>query len=317
MTILTGDCLEVMRAIPDNHFTGVVTDPPYGLGFMGKKWDAGLPHDDIWKEALRISKPGAYLLAFGGTRTYHRLTCAIEDAGWEIRDCIMWVYGSGFPKSKGCLKPAYEPIVLARKIGPNPRLNIDASRIGTDDTRATASKNAPGLINDDGWECKERIVGSSCGRWPANIIFDENSSSLLGQAHRFFYCAKASSHERNEGLDLLEKKKSSKIGDGMRSNIGNGNPGKTSSEDRKQKNHHPTVKPLSLMRYLITLVQPTENHLILDPFCGSGTTIMAAKQLGIEAIGIEKEPEYAEIARARVLHASKEPVGNLQTNLFA
>ena len=93
--IIMGDCLDEMRKMQENSISCIVTDPPYGLGFMGKEWDAGLPHAEIWQQALRIAKPGTFLLAFGGTRTYHRLTCAIEDAGWEIRDCLQWIYGSG------------------------------------------------------------------------------------------------------------------------------------------------------------------------------------------------------------------------------
>lgn len=123
--IIHGDCLEEMKKMGDNSISCIVTDPPYGLGFMGKKWDARVPQDEIWKEALRITKPGGHILAFGGSRTYHRLTCAIEDAGWEIRDCIMWIYGSGFPKSHNhfgiegygtTLKPAHEPIIMGMKL---------------------------------------------------------------------------------------------------------------------------------------------------------------------------------------------------------
>ena len=88
----------------DNSIDCIVTDPPYGLKFMGKEWDHGIPGKEFWSEALRVCKPGTHLLAFGGTRTYHRLTCAIEDAGWEIRDCLMWLYGSGFPKSHNVSK---------------------------------------------------------------------------------------------------------------------------------------------------------------------------------------------------------------------
>jgi hypothetical protein len=97
--ILAGDCREVMATFDAESVDSIVSDPPYGLSFMGKGWDHGVPGVEFWTEALRVAKPGAHLLAFGGTRTYHRLACAIEDAGWEIRDCVMWVYGSGFPKS--------------------------------------------------------------------------------------------------------------------------------------------------------------------------------------------------------------------------
>jgi len=221
-TMLHGDCLEEMRKMPDNSIDFVITDPPYGLHFMGKHWDSRTPNIDIWQQAWRICKPGSMLAAFGAPRTHHKLMHALECAGFDLRDVIMWLHGQGFPKSKGCLKPAYEPIILARKPGPNPRLNIE--------------------------EC--RIEGK---RWPANIILDEFSSEQLdemtgilksgsGDKHsksqkgktfsglnpisglrkyeadsggasrffkvvdqdeqsRFFYCAKASSAERNKGLE--------------------------------------------------------------------------------------------------------------------
>lgn len=315
--VILGDCLEEMQKMESNSISAIVTDPPYGLGFMGKKWDAGVPHHEIWKEALRICKPGAFLLAFGGTRTYHRLTGAIEDAGWEIRDCIMWVYGQGFPKSHNhygldgygtALKPAYEPIIMAMKpcegtFKQNAEkwgqagINIDECRIESDsnNNRPTGKRQTcfQGLNFYKGIENK--------GRWPANIIFDEEAAEMLdeqsgqlktgsgnrrpngggemfngfspmnaefpsstGGASRFFYCAKASTCERG------------------------------------QANKHPTVKPFKLMEYLIKLIAPPQDALILDPFAGSGTTLLAAQNLGIKAIGIEKENEYVEIAKARL-----------------
>ncbi len=355
--IIQGDCLEVMKTFPDNHFSGIVTDPPYGLEFMNKGWDYDVPQMSYWKEALRITKPGSFLISMGGTRTFHLLCCAIEDAGFEIRDCLMYLYGSGFPKSHNhfgaegygtALKPAYEPIIMAMKpldgtfkqnyekwgVG---GLNIDACRIGTDDTRTPASKNAFGIMNDDGWKCKPMIVGSAKGRWPANLLLDEEAAAMLdkqsgvskstshkrrpstgngfhgnfgkqpeletgvsdsGGASRFFYCAKTSSRERNDGLEGFPIVQ---VSDGRGSGLSNGMPEKSMAP---QKNHHPTVKPLALMRYLITLISPPTNALILDPFAGSGSTIVAATELGIAAIGIEKQQEYAEIAKARVLHAA-------------
>ena len=143
-----GDCLEVMPTLDADSVDAIISDPPYGLSFMGKAWDHGVPGEVFWREALRVAKPGAHLLAFGGTRTFHRLTVAIEDAGWEIRDCVMWVYGSGFPKSHNgewggtALKPAWEPIIVARKplIGTvaanvlahgTGGINVDACRVGS------------------------------------------------------------------------------------------------------------------------------------------------------------------------------------------
>src|SRR5271165_1061567 len=148
--IIHGDCLLKMQEMDDESISAIVTDPPYGLKFMGKDWDHGIPGIPYWKEAFRICKPGSFMMAFGGTRTFHRLTCSIEDAGWEIRDCVMWLYGSGFPKGKGCLKPAWEPIILARKKGPNPQLNIDECRISTTELKAYSPglhKESPSSFN--------------------------------------------------------------------------------------------------------------------------------------------------------------------------
>ena len=359
--IINGDCLEEMRKMESNSISCIVTDPPYGLGFMGKDWDAGLPHHDIWKEALRIVKPGGHLLAFGGTRTYHRLTCAIEDSGWEIRDCLMWIYGSGFPKSHNhfgiegygtALKPAHEPIILAMKkcdgtFKANAEkwgqagINIDGCRVGTDEMKVTKSNGAI-LSENRAMEAPNtgRIdCGTKIGRWPANVLFDEEAGKLLdeqsgmskskcvaiqrprgvlqmhgensrpchgkdlvskiegvndsGGASRFFYCAKASSSERNEGCEALQDK----IGGGLCATVsGDSRTGNITI----QKNNHPTVKPLRLMQYLIKLVIPPKDGVLLDPFCGSGSTILAAHNIGVKAIGIEKNAEYCEIAQARI-----------------
>jgi len=116
VTIYQGNCLEVMKTFPENSIDTILTDPPYGLKFMGKDWDHGVPGVPYWAEALRVAKPGAFLLAFGGTRTYHRLACAIEDAGWEIRDCINWLYGSGFPKSHDISKAIDKAAGVKREV---------------------------------------------------------------------------------------------------------------------------------------------------------------------------------------------------------
>ena len=371
----------------DNSVDSIVTDPPYGLSFMGKKWDYDVPGEDIWRECLRVLKPGGHLLSFAGTRTQHRMACAIEDAGFEIRDMIAWVYGSGFPKSldvskaidkaagaerevvgsyrvggtaakgkhkgrvaadadegtaAGCfrdldittpatpdalrwqgwgtaLKPALEPITVARKplIGTvaanvlahgTGALNIDGCRVGTSDVLSFGSRELGDGIKYG--KCKPTTEGvqNPQGRFPANLIHDGSDEVLAlfpdskgalapvygkqgnqkchtgdngiyghyeqrdtpmfprndtGSAARFFYCAKASRAERGEG------------------------------------NVHPTVKPLALMRYLVRLVT-RKGGIVLDPFMGSGTTGVAAIQEGMNFIGIEREAEYCEIARARI-----------------
>lgn len=394
--IFNGDCREVLKELDQDFFHAVVTDPPYGLEFMGKGWDKGVPGQEFWKEILRVSRPGAPLLSFGGTRTFHRLTCAIEDSGYEIRDCMMWLYGQGFPKSldiskaldktagaereivgtkaglpgysltpRGqedvntksnkaygwsktpdnpeaecsitapstdlaklwngygtALKPAWEPIILAMKpcegtFAENAAkwgvagLNIDGSRvefsskkddvrIGKDYKHRAASGLKQNKNNSDG---EETSLYKNKGRFPANLILDEESGKVLdeqsgfttspnkvkrwkggqkgrfhplnderivsapgdsGGASRFFYCAKAS------------------------------------KKDRGEFNNHPTVKPSSLMDYLVNLVKPPKDGIILDPFMGSGSTLLAAKRLGIQAIGIDLNKEYCDIAIKRL-----------------
>ena len=427
-TIIQGDCLEIMKKIPDNSIDTIITDPPYGLEFMGKNWDkfksgkniAGgntgkdtpyarnrpapsfyqLTNEDKlvfqmfnyeWaKEALRIAKPGATLLCFGSPRTYHRLTCAIEDAGWIIKDCIMWLYGSGFPKatdiakqlakkqgakkqgagSKGNtfplnkeyqdyeltpeakqwegwkshgLKPAYEPIVMAMK--PNEGtyaenalkwgvagLNIDSGRIPhNENTKRKAYETKGWCISSP----KSGSMDDSAdkGRFPANIILDEEAAQELdkqsgisksnpgmrrnksgifvgqgnkissygigdievnyqdvGGASRFFYVAKASRAERNMGCEELENGKAGRWN----------KAGKWTDDTTPAKNNHPTIKPLRLLEYLCILTKTPTGGIILDPFAGSGTTCMAAKKVGRDFIGIEKEEEYCIIARARI-----------------
>lgn len=325
-TIIKSECLSYMKTMESNSISAIVTDPPYGLKFMGKDWDHGIPGIEFWKEALRISKPGTWMLAFGGTRTYHRLTCAIEDAGWEIRDCIMWMYGSGFPKGKGCLKPAYEPIILTRKPGCKVSenfLNIDECRISVskEDAKSMERVNTPGSdrfkcgkfgsSGKDGFGDKNHPYDTSIGRWPANVILDEESGAMLDEqtgilASRFFYCAKASSSERNAGLEGMPLKesvysKNNKSGEGCR----------MSDSCIPKANNHPTVKPIRLMEYLIKLIMPSSG-ILLDPFAGSGTTILAAKRLGVEAIGIELNEEYCEIARNRLSSFKPDP----QMDLF-
>jgi site-specific DNA-methyltransferase (adenine-specific) len=173
----------LLKAMPDASFDSCVTDPPYELKFMGRKWDStGIAYSvELWREVLRVLKPGARLLAFGGTRTYHRMTCAIEDAGFVIEDCIMWVYGQGFPKHGSKLKPAYEPIVVARKGGVT-NLNIDACRIPGAVPTCTQgqSRNAGAIYGADQRNLRE-FKPNDGGRWPANVILDEEAAAVLDE----------------------------------------------------------------------------------------------------------------------------------------
>ena len=447
MKLINNDCVIAMKEMPDNSVDSIVTDPPYELGFMGKSWDStGIAFNiEVWQEALRVLKPGGHLIAFSGSRTYHRMAVAIEDAGFQIRDQIMWIYGSGFPKShnisKGidksdavelrrqrdlkftewvrstgmkarqidditesnmgghyltdkeqptvataemfnklrpflpevpewveqmvrertiesenykkrevvgkyqtdmgglggerlgdaggnittaathaakqwdgwgtALKPAHEPMVLARKplVGTVANnvltygvggLNIDGGRVGTETRENQPAHNVDG----SGWGMRDKIEASTVqGRFPANIIHDgsDEVSDLLGEPARFFYCAKASKKDRNEGLDKFKPKKQ----DLSRKE---GNPGGDNPRNRgvnERLNHHPTVKPTSLMQYLVRLVTPP-NGIVLDPFMGSGSTGKACAYEGFDFIGIEMSAEYIEIAKARIAYAQNE-----------
>ena len=353
-----GDCLDGMRMLDADSVDAIVCDPPYGLSFMGKDWDHGVPGEPFWAEALRVAKPGAHLLAFGGTRTFHRLACAIEDAGWEIRDCLSWLYGSGFPKSHNgpwggtALKPAWEPVIMARKplVGTvainfathgTGALNVDGCRIAgakPATTRGAGGQNGRfGPIGAQG-----RILDDGAGRWPANVCLDEDAAAMLdaqsgerastgkpgrpakpckvvpkpgmfesfgdkqgplysdtGGASRFFYCPKASRSEREAGLDGFEERLS--LGARFSSDPRMDRP----QERRPFANHHPTVKPVALMRWLVRLVAPTDG-VVLDPFMGSGTTGVACVREGRSFVGIEREPEYHAIAEARIAHARGE-----------
>lgn len=333
--IINSDSLEHLKTLDDNIFDSCVTDPPYELGFMGKIWDStGIAFQkDFWKEVYRTLKPGAHLLAFSASRNYHRMAVAIEDAGFEIRDQIMWIYGSGFPKNlnlgkaiderngvqgkvigtrkvtssdigqksgwnhlntdrgdyqyreimneyKGwgtALKPAHEPIVLARKtLSENTvidnvikhktgGINIDASRIKlteNDDPRlggngSWSTKKSKEGVFKMGYEGK-RVSSSEHGRFPANIIHD----GLKEEWARFFYCPKANKKEKGDTT-------------------------------------HPTVKPLELMKYLVRLVTPKDG-IVLDPFAGTGTTGEAAMLEEFKYYLIEMTTEYIKDIENRV-----------------
>lgn len=498
--IYHGDCREILPSFLSNSVDTLITDAPYGLSFMGKKWDYDVPSVETWKKCLRVLKPGGTALIFAGSRTQHRMAVNVEDAGFILKDCIMWIYGSGFPKAtdiskqidkfggkqasylrkdlqnilrntsiskkeiaKYCgvsiqlinfwikgqriiqqkeyakleellklkgnitshkrkvvgqqqnamsgwsadgdtkfisrdittsltdesqlwdgwkshgLKPAYEPILVAMK--PNDGsyannalthgvagLSIDGGRIpfkskadkesavfgrGTDITGG----NYVGATHSTG---KTDIKPDNNGRFPANVIFDERAAAMLdeqsgmlksggisegqqikesenncmsgkdynqtmvarepseGGASRFFYTAKASKAERNMGCDDLENEKFT-AGNYSQSPVckdcgktlnGTNNHNQCSGdveyrqmESKTTKNHHPTVKPLDLMRYLARLTKTPTGGIVIDPFCGSGTTLMACVLEGREYIGVEREAEYVEIAESRVAEA--------------
>ena len=372
--LVNGDCLEEVQKLVDKgiQVDSIVTDPPYHLtsiverfgkegsapakdkdgafqrqsvGFMGKEWDGGdiAFRKETWELFMKVLKPGGHLLAFSGSRTYHRMAVAIEDAGFSIRDQIMWLYGSGFPKSlnlgksvdkklgneriktgqtkkhgiKGmpqseertaigagsfgqeveeeitvgtsewegwgtALKPAHEPIVLARK------------SLSENSIVANVLKHRTGGIHIDA--CRNEL------RFPANVMHN----GLEEDWARYFYCPKTSKAEKNKGLENLPIKKTSSMSGRRDSHdmegysIDNDVTGRFVTE---KQNVHPTVKPVKLMRYLCRLITP-KGGTVLDPFMGSGSTGIAAKDEGFEFIGIEREKEYFEIAERRVSVAS-------------
>jgi DNA modification methylase len=341
--ILTGDCRDVMATLPDHSVDSVVCDPPYELNFMGKKWDSsGIAYDvAVWSEALRVLKPGGHLIAFGSSRTYHRLASAIEDAGFQIRDQIQWLYGTGFPKSLDvskaidkaagvapsrvtinktgslggfggdwngtprqlhydnpsteaakqwsgwgtALKPGHEPAVLARK----PLIGTVAQNV---------SEHGTGALNIDA--CR---VGGAGGRWPANVCHDDSDeiTKVLGHAARFFYSPKASKAEREAGLESLDIATSGEMTNRTEGTTGIQSPRAGAGRLSARRNVHPTVKPISVMKWCLRMVTPPAG-LVLDPFTGSGSTGCAAVLEGFHFIGIDISEQYAEIARLRVAH---------------
>jgi DNA modification methylase len=316
-SIYTGSVLRILPTLPSNSFGGCLTDPPYELGFMGKRWDSsGVAFKvSVWREVYRVLKPGAYLLAFGGAKTFHRLTSVLEKAGFEIRDHIMWLQGQGFPKNKASLKPAYEPVILARKQGSKVKpLNIDDCRIPiyADDLKAferlkgfNNTRSIGGTAAYGGGEVIDRgEYDGTKGRWPANVILDEDSSNLLGEPARFFYCAKASRKERDAGLDDFVK-----IPGGERTTAkGFLADAARGSRSRPVRNVHPTVKPLDLCRHLASLILPNGTRRLLVPFSGSGSEMIGGIQAGWDEVtGVELSAEYAEIASARIKQCLSHP----------
>lgn len=386
--IIQGDCIEIMKSMPDNSIDSIVTDPPYEIGFMGKAWDnTGIAYNvDMWKECLRVLKPGGHLMAFGGTRTYHRMTVAIEDAGFEIRDMIEWVYGSGFPKSlnigkavdalqgnertvfgekdnkgrasgvhgggqntstktdiitKGtsewegygtALKPAHEPICLARKpiekgltVAENclkwgtGGLDIDGCRVETGDNLNGGaysagdaehmwSKNSGG----GGFQRQKGQYQQPTGRFPANFIHDNSD-----EVRECFPDAKGASSQNNHsngkiyrGQSLLESETKLEGHRDWYNDSGNASrffksilyQAKASKSERTAnstiENNHPTVKPVVLMEYLVKMIT-RGGQTVLDPFCGSGSTGVACNNLGVKFIGIEQDESNIKIAKAR------------------
>lgn len=337
--VLVGDCRELLQLFDGCTVDAIVTDPPYGLGFMGKEWDHEVPGVPFWAEMLRVAKPGAYLAAFGGTRTFHRMACAIEDSGWELRDTLMWVYGSGFPKSHNgewggtALKPAWEPIILARKpligtVENNWRqhrtgaLNIDGCRVGWPDGLAPEvgtpgwggpQKKSTAAPGQDG-ETVDRLPPSPLGRWPANLIHDGSDEVMAafplakGQQGRARTDGVTQGNSIYGALRHVTNRPEPRLDAGSAARFFY--CAKASKRDRGDGNNHPTVKPTDLMRWLCRLVTPP-GGLVLDPFTGSGSSGRGAVLEGFQFVGIELSAEYAAIAEARIKAAqSGLPLGD-------
>lgn len=371
-----GDCLDVLATLPDASVDAVVTDPPYGIRFMGRSWDgadieaatatrrgqASMPDDgrsgtnggyrsasteagrydlsanaafgqwcEAWAtECLRVLKPGGHMLAFGGSRTWHRLASAVEDAGFEIRDSIAWLYGSGFPKSHNlsegwqgwgtALKPAFEPIVVGRKplagtVAANVlahgtgALNIDSCRVPGAASLFAGRKRSGGIMGTDSGP-REPKPPHSGGRWPANVLLDESQAAVLDEQ----------SGERPAGGKVTGNQ-TSRTGDngiygafGAVENQPYGDSGgasrffptfryeaKASASERPRADGiaHPTVKPLALMQWLVRLVTPP-GGVVLEPFAGSGTTAEACVAEGFRCIAIEREADYLPLIVSRL-----------------
>lgn len=385
------DCRMAMQYMDSDSVDSIVTDPPYGLskepdaaevlrhwlagddythggsGFMGKSWDSFVPGPSVWREAYRVLKPGGHLVAFFGTRTYDLGVMALRLAGFEIRDQLAWVFGSGFPKShdvskgidkmlgaerapkrvlyspqqlmtkdgqnerpwqttakeKGyhelpgdtaatpeaeqwegwgtALKPAYEPIVLARKplsertVAANVlrwgtgALNIDGCRIGEGETPVYGAFANPEVT----------AITTTQGRWPANLTHDGHAG--LGEQGRYFYCSKASKADRNRGLEQHDPQPTaaSQFRPNHAEKAADGQDGNPYGRWKPERNHHPTVKPTALMQWLCRMVTPPGGT-VLDPFTGSGSTGVAAVLEGFGFVGCEMTEEYLPIIHARI-----------------
>ena len=328
--IVNADSIEHLKTLDENIFDSCVTDPPYHLasivkrfgpgqkginnqdekegrngpyhraatGFMGQTWDGGdiAFQKEFWKEVYRVIKPGAVLLSFAATRNYHRMAVAVEDAGFEIFDMINWIYGSGFPKRRNLLKPAHEPILMARK-GVNKELNLDECRVELsedDNLQEGLKRNGSKLDTTDiseAFNFKKLDREPGLGRWPANVIHDGSEEVI----ESFPQHTKAGKYKgegsKSGGIWHKSTGKPAGVEYGDEGSVARYFYSAKANKKEKGDSKHPTVKPLSLMRYLVKLVTPKEG-LVLDPFAGTGTTGEACILENRKYYLIEKTKEY-------------------------
>lgn len=350
-TINLSDNIAYLKTLADNSVDTIITDSPYGLGkkqnllkilqawitvgyleitgtgFMGKKWDAFVPQPVLWKECYRVLKPGGYCLSFFGTRTYHLGTTAMEIAGFEVRDQIDWIYGSGFPKSKGSLKPAHEPIAVCRKPGPLKVLNIDECRLGG----AYTKKSERGGMKQAGvcYGAKKNPALVQChpgGRYPTNIILNEDAANALDKQSGWSNSARKSPRVEKAGNSVISKHGGFGIQGGRP--IGfvthgfNDNGGASrffyiahpdddddvypnffyvakASPSERAGMTHPTIKPVKLMTHLVKLFCPI-GGVVVDPHGGSGPTAEACLETGRDYILIDNDPVSVAEANGRI-----------------
>jgi site-specific DNA-methyltransferase (adenine-specific) len=311
----------VLSELEEASVDAIVTDPPYGIGWQNEHWDSRaireaaaregrdrLPPNEgfeawcaMWgRECVGVMKPGAHLLAFGAARTHHRLACGLEDAGLEIRDTLMWLYGTGMSKSRHypdgratTLKPAVEPIVLARKpLNGTTEETIAAHGTGAmNANRCRVNDRHPAnVVVSHGLDCDEDGCAPGCAVALLDADAGRSASGSRVAPSRFLYCPKPSRAERDAGCEALPERAFNLL--------------PNASRGRPRRNPHPTLKPIELMRWLVRLISP-EHGVVLDPFMGSGTTGVAAGLEGRRFVGIELEPAYLDIAAARIGHWSE------------
>jgi site-specific DNA-methyltransferase (adenine-specific) len=362
-----GDLFDVLPTLAADSIDSCVTDPPYGIGFMGKEWDTFKPGKEAerivpnkqresdnpnlrgrtrgpasspsaveynysadglrgfqewterWaREVFRVLKPGAYMIVCCAPRSYHRMACGLEDAGFVFRDKFAWLFGSGFPKNynlgggKGtALKPAHEPIALVWKPfrgtikachaqHGTAALNIEACRVGSEIITTLGNAKAGTVAYGDFGGIDP---ADHAGRWPANVVIDDYAAAAIDAqiagVSKFYYCAKPSRAERDFGCDDLPERSGGEATDREDGSAGLSNPRAGAGRTGGARNIHPTVKPVALMRWLVRLVTPP-GGLVLDPFTGSGTTGMACRYEDRRFVGVEREAEYLAIAERRI-----------------